>query len=757
MRIKKFNVAFLAVLAILGMAPFVKSVQSTTDAERSGDRGKATPASQKDPTYGGYSLSELIAALSDKDFQVRIRAVDFLGLIGPAAKPAVPALLDALNEERLRELVLNSLGNIGVGAEEAIPALIKAIAEYASACRWYAAEALAKIGEAAVSALKEATASENMYLRIWSNAALAYNEGPDSPHLRYLVGPMNSENKRMSEEALRAMKMLGRKSEPLVPDLIEAMKDPKISHDLVAEVLTQIGQGAKSAVPELLERLASKKYNERFSMSYPIEAIRAIGAIGGREAKSAVPLLIQALNADDTSDAFTASQQPRIRAEAAKTLGKIGPGAGPAIPSLVNALGDEDKWVRRNAAEAIGSIDPTNLEAVPALVEAIKDESGRVRVAVAQTLLKFGPVNRDVIQSFIHASGDNWKGVIYACDEFFALLDPKHRYAVPELAKMAETPEPRSRRLAIGALIRIGDIPVELVPALVEALQDHHEGGPSLYAEKALVMLGPKAKAAVPHLIEMLDEKFWTRKFTAARILAAIGTAEAREAIPVIERYLKESPHIRLCEHLLQLDPQSTVALQALERIAKSPMWHAMDILEAHYQLAQSGHNPQHHLQALVDGLESESLRKLSAAVYLGKLGSLATKGIPSLQKALEDNNPQVRIEAAHAILLISSKRSERKQAVNVIINSLDEKECMARVRAATALGSFGLGEKWTVPVLITKVHDGDVRTRIAAIKSLGNIGPAAREALPSLGRLLKDEHWQIRQSAAKTIEKICH
>jgi HEAT repeat protein len=51
-------------------------------------------------------------------------------------------------------------------------------------------------------------------------------------------------------------------------------------------------------------------------------------------------------------------------------LGKIGDPQ--ALPALLEALKDENGYVRRAAAEALGEIgDP---QAVPALLEALKDE-----------------------------------------------------------------------------------------------------------------------------------------------------------------------------------------------------------------------------------------------------------------------------------------------------------------------------------------------------------------------------------------------
>ena len=737
MRIKKFNVAFLIVLSTLVMTPFVRSVQLATDAAEPEYQGKDTPASQEEPTYRGRSLSELTAALKDKDFQVRIRAVYSLGYMEASAKPAVPALVDALNQEQMRESVLHALGNIGVGAEEAIPALIKAIAEYAPACRWSAAEALAKIGVAAVPSLKEATRSENIYLRIWSNAALAKNEATSSPHLRYLAVAMESKDKRMSNEALRAMRMLGRKSEPLIPELIEAMTTPKISPALVAQALAGIGPDAKPAVPVLVKALQDKNDSVR------LEVVRALAAIGP-EAEPAVSLLTEMIQ----------EKNERMRAEVAKALGQIGLGASPAITVLIPALKDKDEWVRTNAAEAIGKIDPTNLKPVPTLIEAMKDESGRVRGAVAQTLLKIGPVNKQVVLAFILALEDNYKSVIYAADEFFHLVGRERRDVVPELIELLKDPGERAIRSAIIALENMGADAEPAVPTLVEAMRNPNT---LCLAEGALIKLGPKAKSAVPELIRMLDDEDRAVCQSAARVLASIGP-DARGAIPALvsclEKKIDPWGKLSLCTSLAALDLKSKEVIAALTQLTKDK--YAPVQPGAHYELIRMKHDKELHFQALLVALEVPDARvRLYAAGCLGELKGVVTEAIPSLQKRLEDNNPEVRVAAAHAILLISSKQSDRKEAVDVIIKSLGEEEFMARLRAASALEPFGPGERWTVPVLITKVYNDDMPTRMAAIEALGNIGTAAREALPSLRHLLKDEHWKIRQSAAKAIKKI--
>lgn len=216
---------------------------------------------------------------------------------------------------------------------------------------------------------------------------------------------------------------------------------------------------------------------------------------------------------------------------------------------------------------------------------------------------------------------------------------------------------------------------------------------------------------------------------------------------------------------LLAINPKSEKAIQQLVRVAESAyvigQWSQQP--DAHYLLVKYGHEGNRHLQSLIDALENPNSRiRLSAAAYLGNLGAEANEAAEFLGKALKDDDPGVRAMAARAVLLISLKPSERKEACNILFDLLDGKDFtshdglfMSQVRAAEALLSFGPLEEWTVPLLIAKVQDGSIRTRVAAIKAFGNIGPGAKEAIPYLKRLLKDKDWQIRHSAAQAIEKI--
>jgi len=100
----------------------------------------------------------------------------------------------------------------------------------------------------------------------------------------------------------------------------------------------------------------------------------------------------------------------------------FGAAGAPAVPALIQALGDSDRDVRRAAAEALGDLgDP---QAVPALIQALRDDWEAVRRAAAEALGKLG--DPQAIPPLIQALGDYWYDVRFAAAEALGKLgDPQ--------------------------------------------------------------------------------------------------------------------------------------------------------------------------------------------------------------------------------------------------------------------------------------------------------------------------------------------
>ena len=77
------------------------------------------------PAANRETVPALIEALQDEEKGVRITAALVLGSLGPAAKDAVPALIQALEDRGISGKVAEALGKMGPTAREARPRLVE--------------------------------------------------------------------------------------------------------------------------------------------------------------------------------------------------------------------------------------------------------------------------------------------------------------------------------------------------------------------------------------------------------------------------------------------------------------------------------------------------------------------------------------------------------------------------------------------------------------------------------------------------------
>ena len=128
-------------------------------------RWKALEALAKLGPKAAPAVPTLIDRLEEKDDHYR--AIDVLGAIGPAAVPAVPALLRHLehdlsvkdklykDESTNATGIIETLAEIGPTAKEAIPLLQQALKDENSTIRYFAAYALGEMGSAATVAIPD--------------------------------------------------------------------------------------------------------------------------------------------------------------------------------------------------------------------------------------------------------------------------------------------------------------------------------------------------------------------------------------------------------------------------------------------------------------------------------------------------------------------------------------------------------------------------------------------------------------------------
>ena len=96
-------------------------------------------------------IAALIKKIWDGNADVRGRAIQALGEIGPAAVPILIKLLEDEDSD-VRSTAAYALGKMGPAAKDAVPALITALTDEDENVRGYAARALGYIGRAALPA-----------------------------------------------------------------------------------------------------------------------------------------------------------------------------------------------------------------------------------------------------------------------------------------------------------------------------------------------------------------------------------------------------------------------------------------------------------------------------------------------------------------------------------------------------------------------------------------------------------------------------
>ncbi len=251
-------------------------------------RRKTQPMPVQDPTE--LAVTTLRMALGDTSAAVRIQAASSLGQIGPAAAPAVPALVGLLKDgdETVRCQAAEAIGHIGVAGDLSVAALDELLGDASVPVRTAAARALGGLKEAAAPAVSSLVA--------------------------LLQDPVESVRTAAAESIAQVGTLDSIATDTVVAGL---HNDDNVVRAQTAEALGNIGASAKEAAPALVESLKDNNDVVR------ARAVEALGKIGNGVAEVAVPGLVRALRDPDNW----------VSALAAEALGPMGESADEAVPA----------------------------------------------------------------------------------------------------------------------------------------------------------------------------------------------------------------------------------------------------------------------------------------------------------------------------------------------------------------------------------------------------------------------------------------
>ncbi|MGP0064127.1 MAG: HEAT repeat domain-containing protein [Isosphaeraceae bacterium] len=453
--------------------------------------------------------------------------------------------------------------------------------------------------------------------------------------------------------------------------------------------------------------------------------LRRLERLGPRAA-AAVPSLIPSLTDPD----------PTIRRETAEILEEIGEPAQAAVPALLAALGDSERDVRKMAARALGSIKPDPKVAIPALVASIR--AGRDRRCL-EAISTLGTLGEPAVPALIDFLGDNEPGVSRLAARALAAIGPGARAAIPALIEAQRRLDHEERQRVAEALARMGPATVQ---PLVLALRDRDpkvRGG----AARALELLGPGAKAAVPALIAALADPEPPDDPESPRGPAFSG--QTREGEPQPSGYF--------------------AALRAIGAAAVPPLLERIDRPDerdralAFRALGFLGCRGKAAIPRLL-ALLNDPNRRLEAARALGGIGPAARAAVPTLIAGLKDPDPVYRACSAETLGWIGwslqngqyTRWTVARQAIAPLIAALKDLDPSARAAAAIALRDIGPEATRAIPDAISLLHDPAAEVRAAALGTFPRLGEVPAAERQTIGRLLRDADPRVRLAAAKLI-----
>jgi HEAT repeat protein len=492
------------------------------------------------------AVPALVKLLKEDDARLRPALAEALGQIGPAADEAAPLIAGLLRQKdpATQDRALAALARMG-NRDESVRAALKEFLQAEKPANspraGRAAVALLRLEPDSALACRTLVQAVNLHgdftdLGQEAERLLRQHARAVTPTLAEAVGDTRLSGSQRARAA-GALRLIG----PDAGDSRDALQRALADGDRGVRVsaalaLAAVDPTVPEAIPPLVDALGRPgPWSHRFED-------RKKGSMGGRPGvptllprfgEAAVPALVAALK----------SRRDEQRRGAAEVLGEIGPDARDAADELLRVLkADDNLSVRAAAGLALGKVAPDRTEAVPPLLALLKDPNFDVRSRACQAVGRFGPAARDARETLLElATHDRYQvgmrsaalrslvGIGADADAVAALGQHLRRlehyeYATGDDFELIEELGPRAkalteplRDLMVWRVVYIRILAARSLaranPAhtdeAVESLElDLHNsfGGIRSAAARALEVIGPPGKAAVPMLRKLLKD-----------------------------------------------------------------------------------------------------------------------------------------------------------------------------------------------------------------------------------------------------------
>jgi HEAT repeat protein len=407
--------------------------------------------------HGAEAVPPLIKALKNDKACYWVCLI--LRDIGPAAKDAVPALLERLKDPRpeIRREVVLTLAAMEDAASTAVPQIAALLDdEHARTAATYALGRIASIPADAEAKVQANTKSDDKMLSTASLWALARVHPQDKDLRRQageqLVARLKDPDPQVRAGAAHALAALPPAPEIMLPIWEKAFQDA--DEAMVRGALDALAGTGPPAVPKLIDALKFEHVRAR--------VVYILGQMG----PGAAP-------ATDALAGLIDDADPRVSSEAVLALAKIGPAAKAAVPALLKSLlksYEKGEGTNDHAlVYALGRIGPDAVTAEPVLTEALKSDDRALAVVSAWALGQIRPASADIAAKTVPVLIAGLTAPLpqtrQAAAESLGSLGPLAKDALPSLQKAAGDRDDNVRNAVAGALKSVGSAPQSQTPA----------------------------------------------------------------------------------------------------------------------------------------------------------------------------------------------------------------------------------------------------------------------------------------------------
>lgn len=290
--------------------------------------------------------------------------------LAEVGKAGVPRLIEGMKHPEARYWICRILAEIGPDAAEAVPALTEALSDERPETRREAVLALGHIGAASgpaaakIASLTKDTDAGTRAAVIWTLVM----SGAPAADIVAAAKPLTSD----SDELVRLVAAWA---------VTKHQPDDTAGRTAAVELFLTALQGEN---PRLRAVAARSLVDLRTGDLRVAEAL--VDAMGDEAVAGVVHQALAEMKADAVPRLIKALERPKLRGYAVATLGRLGPAAADSIKNLLPLTNDSDRRIRIVTLQSLAMIAPQNSEVQAALTAALTDKSSDVRLAAVEAL-----------------------------------------------------------------------------------------------------------------------------------------------------------------------------------------------------------------------------------------------------------------------------------------------------------------------------------------------------------------------------------